>query len=497
MILALFLLRFLWPLVMAGMTVYAFRRAWRWEHGTPMPENLFSDKPRAKETAVWVDPSVFPILLLVILLVWWAFEGTNGVERFFALLLDVMILISLYFLVLVFLLPLLRRHFSARACATLWILPVFMFWQAHMLYQNAPVPRWVIYIPSHILEPLYLVWGIGFCAVFAAKTISHFLFRHRVLSAATPVRDREVLELFERELQRLEFSYPVRLVISPAVAAPLSMGTTKRGRVTVLPDHSFTRQQLQFIFSHEIHHLQRRDVGNKIFFAFCQALCWFNPLMWVAVSKASDDLELSCDEIVLEGMDESLRKQYAQLLLDTAGSSRGFTTCLSATAQTMRYRLRNVMSLRKRHLGALLLGIAMFLCVVSYGLVAVSHDKGTVAELITEQRTAADVQSVYHQPEGWGYLERATVRDAEGLFAYLASLDVEKLSRANEINGNSEQRLALFLTGYGTMQLQFHDQILVVHHVHDGLHEAYYYLRSPLDWETVNSFLEPHNLPIE
>ena len=106
MILALFLLRFLWPLSLAGMTVYTFRRSWRWEHGAPMPEELFSTKPRAKETAVWVDPSVFPILLLVIFLMWWAFEGTNGVERFFALLLDVMVLISLYFLLLVFLLQL-------------------------------------------------------------------------------------------------------------------------------------------------------------------------------------------------------------------------------------------------------------------------------------------------------------------------------------------------------------------------------------------------------
>lgn len=497
MILAVLFLRFFWPLVMAGLTIYAFHRSWRWEHGAPMPENLFSDKPRAKETVVWVDPSVLPILLLTILLIWWAFDGTNGVERFFALLLDVMVIISLYFLVLFCLLPLLRRHFSARACATLWILPVFMFWQAHMLYQNAPVPRWVFYIPSHILEPLYLVWGIGFCAVFAAKTISHFLFRHRVLSVATPVRDREVLELFEKELQRLEFSDPVRLVISPAVAAPLSMGTTKRSRVTVLPDRSFTRQQLQFIFCHEIHHLQRRDVGNKIFFAFCQALCWFNPLMWVAVSKASDDLELSCDEIVLEGMDESLRRQYARLLLDTAGSSRGFTTCLSATAQTMRYRLRHVMNVRRRQLGTLLLGAAMFLCVVSYGTVAVSHDKGTVAELITEQRTAADVQSVYHQSEGWGQLERATVRDTQGLFSYLTSLDVEKLSSANEISVSSGQRLSLFVTGYGSMQLQFHDRILQVDHVHDGLHKAYYYLRSPLDWETVSSFLEPYSLPME
>lgn len=497
MTLAVIFLRFFWPLFMAGMTVYTFRRSWRWEHGAPMPENLFSDKPRAKETAVWVDPSVFPILLLVILLLWWAFDGTSGVERFFALLLDVMILISLYFLVLVFLLPLLRRYFSARACATLWILPVFMFWQAHMLYQNAPVPRWVIYIPAHILKTVYVVWGVGFCVVFAAKTVSHFLFRHRVLSVAVPVADRDVLELFEKELQRLEFTHPVRLVISPAVEAPLSMGMTKRGRVTVLPHRSFTRQQLQFIFSHEIHHLQRSDVGNKIFFAFCQALCWFNPLMWVAVSKASDDLELSCDEIVLEGMEEPMRKQYARLLLDNAGSSRGFTTCLSATAQTMRYRLRHVMSLRRRRLGTLLVGAAMFLCVVSYGTVAVSHDRGTVAELITGRYTAADVQSAYHQPEGWGYLERADVRDVEGLFAYLTSLDVEKLSSANEINVSGGQRMALFLTGDGTMDLQFYDRILRVYYVRDGLHDEYYYLRTPVDWEIVNSFLEPHNLPVQ
>lgn len=74
-------------------------------------------------------------------------------------------------------------------------------------------------------------------------------------------------------------------------------------------------------------------------------MCWFNPLMWLAMRKSADDLELSCDEIVLEGCSSTTRYQYANLLLKTAGDQRGFTTCLSTTASALRYRLKHVMSL--------------------------------------------------------------------------------------------------------------------------------------------------------
>ena len=261
------ILRIFWALFLAGFVAYAFHRTWKWEHGSPMPESIFGgDKPRTKETAVWLDPSFLPLLLLVILIMFGVMDGRDGVERFLSLSLDVMIVISIYFLLLIFLLPVFRRYFSARACATMWILPVFMFWQAHILLQNAPAPTFVIYIPSHILQVLFLVWVTGFVIVYAGKFISHFVFRRRVMSVSVPVRDPEVLELFDRELKKLEYYHPVRLVISPAVAAPLSMGSRKRTRVTVLPNRSFTNQELLFIFRHEIHHLQRGDVNNKIFF---------------------------------------------------------------------------------------------------------------------------------------------------------------------------------------------------------------------------------------
>ena len=483
--------RAFWALFLAGFVAYAFHRTWKWEHGSPMPESIFGgDKPRTKETAVWLDPSFLPLLLLVILIMFGAMNGMDGVERFLSLSLDVMIVISVYFLLLIFLLPIFRRYFSARACATMWILPVFMFWQAHILLQNAPAPSLVIYIPPHILEIMFLVWVIGFIVVFAGKFVSHFLFRYRVMSASIPVRDPEVLELFDQELKRLEYYHPVRLVISPAVSAPLSMGSRKRTRVTVLPNREFTHQELQFIFRHEIHHLQRGDVSNKIFFAFCLALCWFNPLIWIAIRKASDDLELSCDEIVLEDMNDRQRRQYAELLLDTAGHSRGFTTCLSAAAETMRYRLKNVVTVRKRWPGTLMLSIAMFLCVMSYGTIAVSNDRGTVAELVTEYRTAADIRSVYYQPEGETRLSEVFAWDSENLFSYLVTLDVEKLSNANELSALGGERLSVVVDNNGTMQLMFHDKFVEVYHYHNGGRTEYYYLRSDLDWGVINSYLD-------
>lgn len=485
------ILRAFWALALAGLIAYTFHRAWSWEHGTPVPESIFGSKrPRTKETIVWVDPTYLPLVLLTILIIFGSMQGAVGVERFLSLTLDVMILISIYFVLLIFLLPVFRRYFSARACATMWILPVFMFWQAHILLQNSPVPTFVIYIPSHILEVLFLMWGIGFVIVFVGKFISHFLFRRSVMSASIPARDPAVLELFDRELNELEYYYPVRLVISSAVTVPLSMGTMKRTRVTVLPNRAFTHQELQFIFRHEIHHLQRGDVNNKIFFAFCQALCWFNPLIWVATRKASDDLELSCDEIVLEDMDEQMRRQYAELLLDTAGHSRGFTTCLSAAAETMRYRLKNVVTIRKRRPGTLMLSIAMFLCVMSYGTIGISNDKGTVAELITEYRTAADVRSVFYQPEGETRLREVFSWASDDLFSYLASLDVEELNSVNEINNISGQRLSIVVSNNDTMELTFHDKFIEVNHYNRRSYPKYYYLRSELDWSVINGYLD-------
>ena len=82
--------------------------------------------------------------------------------------------------------------------------------------------------------------------------------------------------------------------------------------LTVLPTNHYTLDELQLIFRHELRHIQRQDGDTKAFLAFYRAFCWFNPLVWMASKKASEDIELSCDEMVLYNADEAKERAQSQ-----------------------------------------------------------------------------------------------------------------------------------------------------------------------------------------
>ena len=172
----------------------------------------------------------------------------------------------------------------------------------------------------------------------------------------------------------------------------------------------------------------------KLFLGFFSAVCWFNPLAWIARRKAAEDLELSCDEGILTGADEKTRLLYAELLLKNAGDNRGYTTSLSAGANSLRYRLRHVVKPAKRLGGGLAVGAAFFVLILSVGSFALTDSADTVGNLIFQQAPAeitVDRVTVnnwnqnlpdYHRLYGW---------QEEALTAYLAALTVRPVYAGN------------------------------------------------------------------
>jgi len=80
--------------------------------------------------------------------------------------------------------------------------------------------------------------------------------------------------------------------------------------------------EMEHIIAHEQHHIKRRDHQLKaIGFA---ALCmhWFNPLVWLAFSLASADMEMSCDEAVVKKLGSEIRSEYSASLLGFATEKR-------------------------------------------------------------------------------------------------------------------------------------------------------------------------------
>ena len=128
----------------------------------------------------------------------------------------------------------------------------------------------------------------------------------------------------------------------------------------MLPEKDYTPEELALIFHHEVVHISRRDSLLKFTMVAIASMFWFHPLVWIALKRCAADLELSCDEAVMYGRPREVRQKYASLLLDTACPSPGFTSCLSASAGALRYRLKNIVRPQKRMVGGLFIGILCF-----------------------------------------------------------------------------------------------------------------------------------------
>lgn len=393
--------------------------------------------------------------------------------------------ICLYYLLLMPLLPLLRRHISARACAVLWMLPNYLY-LTQMNYMRVPAPRWVVVAPARLVKILLLVWVTGFTAVLGWKTLSHLILRARILRPAVPVTDAGVLEVWYEEVGAARFEKQSFYVVrSPAVAAPLSVGLFRRSIRVVLPEREYTREELALIFRHELVHIGREDAWNKFFLVFCTALCWFNPLMWIAMKKSSEDLELSCDETVLLGAGEATKRRYADLLLKTAGEERGYTTCLSASAEALRYRLKSVVGQKKKPSGALTVGLVFFVLSMSSGYVALAYGEATGAEAIYNSQT----------PETYNLRTINTgsyvCTDEEALGRYLSEMRMEHISGNYSFEEEGERWVLLYETPRGTLGVVLSDRFIELVPLYEGKITAeYYYLPDGTDWAVLEGLVE-------
>ncbi len=438
-----------------------------------------------------------PLLMLIYPILGAVVGGAQmAAQLTLGLLLRVFLEMGVYYVLLMAVMPWLRRWVSARVCAMLWLLPDW-------LYVFVSRPSWpadgkmlVLHAPGGLVYVLLAVWAVGAVGVMVWKIGSHLAFRRRILKNAVPVTDRQTLHVWEAELERAWIQKcKWKLVQSSAVTTPLSIGLSNRATRVVLPMRAYTQEELSLVLRHEIIHISRCDPAAKFFLTFCTAMCWFNPLMWAAMRKSADDFELSCDESVLLDEPQPVRRQYAELLLQTAGDERGFTTCLSATAGALRYRLKNIMKPEKKRTGAILVGLTLFVLAMCSGYVALAYDArpGTQRIFDGQDLNAVTVSSVdpWNDPRG----KDGTCMDEDALKDYLASLQPELYTEKLDEYASGEQRelTVMFDTSQGRLSVRLLDQAVHVTRLWDGpdFHTDSYYLRIPTDWAYLDTLIAP------
>ncbi len=445
-----------------------------------------------------VEPLMLPIYLAMLAVISMISGGVSYAGTAFLATSAVLFLyIGAYYAVLLLILPFLRRFISARACATLWLLPNLLYFTIYLdRWHSAPL--FVITIPRPWVPALIIGWAAGFSCVLLWQIGSHLSYRYSLLQSAVPVAEEDILSEWSYQQRRHEVRRNIPVLRSQKVTTPVTIGCFELTMRLVLPMRNYNQDELSLIFRHELRHIQRCDARTKLFLGFCSAMCWFNPLMWVARRHVSADLELSCDEAVLQDSDQQERRQYAELLLQSAGDERGYTTCLSASAASLRYRLKNVVTPRKRFTGAVSIGFAMLILLVGSASIALAGSSGTVQELILDQAPqgiAVNRVSTYRwQAELRGY-SSVYGWEENPLTEYMAALQVKQVYVGSYPQGEGRQLYVDYAeTVAGEVasltRLEIGDGLLRANIPYDEHGEFAYILESEVDWTYLDSLLD-------
>lgn len=138
-------------------------------------------------------------------------------------------------------------------------------------------------------------------------------------------------------------------------------------RPRVIMPYGLKRQEGYQILKHEQTHIRHHDPLIRLIGTLCICLHWWNPLVWLAVFRMNQDMEMYCDEAVLRDASPEEKKLYARTLLSFAEKRSGLSVGLAFGESHTERRVRNLQ--KKRKGGILITGlvvtIAVF-CVVAF-----------------------------------------------------------------------------------------------------------------------------------
>jgi len=169
-----------------------------------------------------------------------------------------------------------------------------------------------------------LIWVSGMALFLVYSLVSTFLLKRRLEDAEPSGKN-----VFEAKNIRTPF---VLGLIKPMIYLPAGLGVEER----------------EYILLHEKVHLRRKDHIIKALAFMILAVHWFNPLVWLAFMQMSSDMEMSCDEKVLEEMGGEIKKAYAGSLLSlSAGWYIANGNPLAFGEGNVKNRIENVLSYKK------------------------------------------------------------------------------------------------------------------------------------------------------
>ena len=220
------------------------------------------------------------------------------------------------------------RRYSKLFSYSLWVLVAARLWIPVFLdgpFSIRPVLLAGcsgVVLPAGVKAVLKILYFLGVFAVAGIFMVQYWKVRRQVRFAV-----RETGNIWRCEGISSAF---VMGLFHPRIYLPYGLEGTKRW----------------YVVQHEKMHIRHLDpwIGAVAVATLC--FHWWNPLVWYSACRMSEDMEMYCDEAVLEECAGPEKKIYSEILLELSAAQSGFPALCFGESHTER-RICNLLRERR------------------------------------------------------------------------------------------------------------------------------------------------------
>lgn len=179
--------------------------------------------------------------------------------------------------------------------------------------------------PLQIIIPVISnLWLLGVALLFVYSIISYLRLKFKIGTAVL---------------------YNDNIYQSENVASPFVLGIIKP---KIYLPFNIDEQDMSHVIAHEMAHIKRKDYLWKPLGFLLLTLHWFNPLMWVGYLLLCRDIELACDQKVINELTNEQKADYSQALLTCSINRRIISACPLAFGEVgVKDRVKSVLNYKK------------------------------------------------------------------------------------------------------------------------------------------------------
>lgn len=169
---------------------------------------------------------------------------------------------------------------------------IFSFYSNNIRYIANKTIGGIVENRDEFMEILCVTWFLVFCMLLV-KSIYQYMHLYSKLAIHKKVSHN---------------IYLVDGIVTPCVFGIFN--------AKIYLPSGFNLEKYSYIVEHERIHWKRKDHVIKMIGYGIVLIHWFNPIVWLAYHYFVEDMEMSCDEVVIRKLRENERREYALSLLE-------------------------------------------------------------------------------------------------------------------------------------------------------------------------------------